>query len=257
MNAANFLSRVAANPNDLAELRSLAADLAHESERQPVEVLAEVRRGLLARLQPTSEGARTYLLAIRDLLSGIENARTERAAAEERRQVAEVKRGWHPILAALREQPLRPSDIAEQLGMDRGQVSRELKAMRTDELVEVYASPGEDARSRHHRLTPDGRAIAEKLVERSHAAERSARAVISFVTQVFMLLVANRRLAAFDANARASEMLEGTRLDPRWTCNLVALEAERVRRCSADRDGVWFLGIRPQQAEATAQEATF
>lgn len=68
--------------------------------------------------------------------------------------------------------------IARQLGINAAAVTRQVKAMQDERLVERSADD-RDARRIHVKLTPDGLKVFQQLHERAHAFERALSTAVS------------------------------------------------------------------------------
>ncbi len=82
------------------------------------------------------------------------------------------------LLAIGHQEKLGIMQIARRLGIDAAAVTRQVKEMETDELIERMADP-RDARRSYVRLTPEGLRLFQQLHEKAHDFEKSLTSVIS------------------------------------------------------------------------------
>jgi DNA-binding MarR family transcriptional regulator len=68
--------------------------------------------------------------------------------------------------------------IARQLGINAAAVTRQVKAMEDERLVERCAD-ARDGRRSHVKLTADGQKVFQQLHERAHAFERALNSAVS------------------------------------------------------------------------------
>lgn len=68
-------------------------------------------------------------------------------------------------------------EIARRLGINAAAVTRQVKAMETEQLVERFADV-RDGRRSHVKLTADGLRIFQQLHERAHAFEGALSAIV-------------------------------------------------------------------------------
>jgi DNA-binding MarR family transcriptional regulator len=82
------------------------------------------------------------------------------------------------LLAICRPEQIGIMEIGRRLGINAAAVTRQVKAMEAERLVERHAHP-RDARRSHVTLTAEGLRIFERLHERAHTFERAISAVVS------------------------------------------------------------------------------
>lgn len=145
-------------------LRSLSADVGHELPRGRLEVLARFRE-LLARAEPSEPRSfeEGYRVALLEVVAAYE---AEAGALQEEKEVEALlrRRGWKQVLTALEQGPRTQAQLAEALEMDKGQLSRLLKDMRSARLVEVFQTPESKHSSQPHQLSLRGQRLLERLV---------------------------------------------------------------------------------------------
>lgn len=88
--------------------------------------------------------------------------------------------------------------IARQLGINAAAVTRQVKAMETERLVERCAD-ARDGRRSHVKLTPDGIKIFLELHERAHAFEAALSTAISAADMAATVRVLAHVRAALEA----------------------------------------------------------
>jgi DNA-binding MarR family transcriptional regulator len=81
------------------------------------------------------------------------------------------------LLAISNHEKLGVMQIARQLGIDAAAVTRQVKGMGADGLIERFADP-RDARRSFVRLTPEGLRLFQQLHERAHEFEKSLTTVV-------------------------------------------------------------------------------
>lgn len=150
-------------PPDEAELGQIVRELGY---RLPAAVPRELRelRAEVAELRdhPTMERperafVRGALFAMAELCASYE-AEIEARGERERRSLFGVERPLHnALLLKVFAGMTRPTDLAQALGKDKGQISRALNELRTAGLLELV-SPGPigDQRQRLYRVTAEG-----------------------------------------------------------------------------------------------------
>jgi DNA-binding MarR family transcriptional regulator len=82
------------------------------------------------------------------------------------------------LLAICHPEAIGIMEIARRLGINAAAVTRQVKAMESEHLVERFADVRDGRRSRVN-LTADGLRIFQQLHERAHAFERALSAVVS------------------------------------------------------------------------------
>jgi DNA-binding MarR family transcriptional regulator len=88
--------------------------------------------------------------------------------------------------------------IARQLGINAAAVSRQVKVMKNERLVERCAD-ARDARRSHVKLTADGLRIFQQLHERAHAFERDLSTSVSAADMATTVRVLVHVRAALEA----------------------------------------------------------
>jgi MarR family len=161
---ASFYTRVAAAVEAKgSELESLTADLVADTTavavRRDASEITRLR-GRLERLrhrlgigEADSVAAQRFDAVLGSLsrsLDAAETAAVMREVAAEQRREAGVLR--NRVLAELRTSPLRPRELMPRLGADASQVSRALRDLEREDLIEEVPGPsGSDRRARWYR----------------------------------------------------------------------------------------------------------
>jgi len=159
--------------DDGVELRRLARDIGYELARNRPDVLDNFRASA-SRVQ--AAGATPFVLGYRAALVDTVAAYRDAIASTQNEQMAEElgrRRGLLPVLRALADGPKRVGEIARLLQVDQSHISRMLSEMRSAGLAAVWPLPGQDARTRPHRLTMLGESVARKLASQSLEPEPS------------------------------------------------------------------------------------
>lgn len=86
---------------------------------------------------------------------------------------------WRALALIATMQPVAFGDLVRALRIDKGQLSRLLKALGDKELVTATPDPA-DRRVKHMRLTPRGRAVHDEVFAEAH--RRNARIVSAALT---------------------------------------------------------------------------
>ncbi|GAB4514751.1 MAG: hypothetical protein Tsb0020_33300 [Haliangiales bacterium] len=162
MKVDKVLKRLAARPDDRAELRRVARALGSELPKQRAEELTKFRATLARQLATDESYSDGYLRSMLDVTAEYEVSLRE-VSDESAVQRLALRKEWRDVLTLLRDGPRLPSDIAAELGRDRPTITRLLKRLRTAGLVEAYAQDEVDGRIRPHRLTLDGQRLVAGL----------------------------------------------------------------------------------------------
>jgi DNA-binding MarR family transcriptional regulator len=162
------LEAVEANPTRDTTLSELAQMVAFQLPRQDFKLLREIcgeiadsYLGLLNR--DDTEKAQGALLMLQEVVTTYtETTRHLRQKAE--RTLGTQRKVHREVILQLRGGSRTPSQLAEALGKDRGQISRTLKKLRQDQLVETLQGPGlQDGREKPQALTASGSMLAHLL----------------------------------------------------------------------------------------------
>lgn len=165
------LKLLAQDPADLTELGRLARDLGHSLSSATLQELREFRAASAA-VRDDLEGQATGAAFTKGLLFGL----VEMAAAYEAEFQAVTERAelrsfigqevHFGLLRALEDGPRLPRELARSIATSDAQVSRALRDLRALGLIDLIA-PGalSDQRTKPHRLTPEGRALLQALLE--------------------------------------------------------------------------------------------
>jgi hypothetical protein len=157
---------------DERELPRLSRELGRELPRHRWEVLDEFRTAV----ERTPLEVSAYTRGFLDALSAVsESYQAEVLPQQSDERVAALarRRNWRPVLQAMANGPVLPTDLRIQLQeTELSTVSRRLRDMRQVGLVDLLSPPGAaDGRTRPHHLTAMGRRILDRL---SQEVSRSA-----------------------------------------------------------------------------------
>lgn len=167
------------------------------------ELLDGVARIGVEEADPIVKGVRRVILSF---LSGYTQAVEQaRARAIDDAELATMSQGTRAIATLLKARgALRHGDIATELGMDKGQLSRKLDAMVEDELIEdVSVEEHGSAKARLCRLLPRGERLALLPVVKAPTA---AQAVSELDSHAYVLDSLDR---ANGPAEQADELLRG------------------------------------------------
>lgn len=145
---------------DERELPRLSREVGRELPRQRWEVLDELRSAI----EHTSPELTGYTRGFLDALSTVsESYQAEVLPQQNDERVAALarRRNWRPVLQAMANGPVLPTDLRTQLQeSELSTVSRRLRDMRQVGLVDLLSPPGAaDGRTRPHHLTAMGRRV--------------------------------------------------------------------------------------------------
>ncbi|WP_428261269.1 hypothetical protein [Haliangium sp.] len=172
------LSRLAAQPDDPAELRRVARALGDELSRRRLEVLRDFRAGLARAESGRETFAAGYVAGLLDIAAEVTTHIQADDDASARRELvgrAEVR----AMMLELRVQAEAPATLASRLGLEPVDVVGILDELELAGLVQPYAATHEDKHMRPYRLTRDGqRTLDEALASVSPEVEAGIRIAI-------------------------------------------------------------------------------
>lgn len=147
------------------------------------EALRDVRRRI-AGLATGDVALQAYGEAVRDMLSAAEVA-AERSKQEREHDTSSVKKGWIPILEALRRGKHRPMDVQVATGLSKSRVSTVLRELADAGLArQAPQASGQDGRGRSYYLTLTGDEVVGRDHNRSSRLESTVRYALKFVSTV-------------------------------------------------------------------------
>jgi DNA-binding MarR family transcriptional regulator len=190
MNLSKIIKRLWAAPQDPRELRRVARALGQELPRARLSQLRDFRAeiGRLWSGTPTPgrehEYASGYVACMVDVTAEYEVTLRQHEDEHEYQNAAQHE-GWRDMLLLLRNGPMLPSAIAEQLGVDRSTVTRSLSRMRAAGVVEVANGDSLDGRTRPHRMTLAGQRLLGRLQQSMpQDVRRGIRLAVSLISHV-------------------------------------------------------------------------
>jgi DNA-binding MarR family transcriptional regulator len=210
MKVERTVARLVEANTDSPVLRHVGRDVAHELPRNRLDLLSDFRARVAALpAEGVDRFALGYRHALLDLVAGYEAAVEPEVEAEHAARVA-GRLGLRRVLLALAEGPARPSELADRLGIDKSAVSRALKELRAADLAEMPGAEGDDGRSRVHRLTLKGEAVARRL---QPELPPELRAVVRLSLSFFVRLVAEGRVSRQFLDTNVDQLIGPTGLD--------------------------------------------
>jgi DNA-binding MarR family transcriptional regulator len=173
MDAADLFEALSADPSDASAWRSVGLALGAETRRAPAALVArwvDAVQRVRVEKNSWSAGAKEALLSVLSAMRQEDVQQSEDAVGDADLRAAPSLWGEIAGIAAARaDGSVRLSDVIAATRVDKGTVSRTLRKMTEQGLLEAPADiPRPDMRSRPYRLLPRGRRLAE-LVRPSQA----------------------------------------------------------------------------------------
>lgn len=247
MDARRLLKRVESQRDSEAVLRSVGRDLGHDLASKNVAGLGDVVAGLaLSGGQPLAPWTAGYRAALGDLLAAFAAELGESEREVELDRLTRERANWAPVLRELAKEPRTPTELAEGLKIDGGQMSRLLGELRLAGLAQVRVLERGDSRTKPHELTLVGERVVGRLGvgqpdERQIAAFRAASSVLG---RVFCEGVLEPSALAQTVRIALGEKPS---VDPRLAAMAVLKEAVRVGVVNETSEGL----VRSEYAVAS------
>lgn len=166
MDAADLFEALSANPSDASAWRSFGLALGAEARHAPATLVArwvDAVQRVRVEKNSWSSGAKDALLSVLSAMRQEDVQKSEDAIGDADLRAAPSLWGEVARIAAARaDGSVRLSDVIAATGVDKGTISRTLRKMTEQGLLEAPADvPRPDKRSRPYRLLPRGRRLAE------------------------------------------------------------------------------------------------
>lgn len=155
-----ILSAMEGSPRDTEIAATLARDAGNLLRPSDEEAVAGLIRGLAVRRRRLGWSERDdrafeagVLFALQEVLGAAAAAQRADRSRDRRAEAEQPLASW--VFKALREQPLRPSELSRKLNVDGTRISRALRTLeREGAIYRQELEPGEDRRTRRYAVAP-------------------------------------------------------------------------------------------------------